>query len=119
VNWIGKSEGAELKFSIINSQLSIKVFTTRPDTLYGATFLVVSPESEWVEKVTTKDQQVKVSNYVKEHSFKDQVLKDTEVKEKTGVFTGSYAVNPATGREIPIWVSDYVLSGYGSGGHFL
>lgn len=111
-NWIGKSEGAEIEFGIKNSGLSIKVFTTRPDTIFGATFMVLAPENELVEKITTTENREKVAEYIEESK------KETELersKAKTGVFTGSYCINPATNKEIPIWIADYVLLGYGTG----
>jgi len=109
-NWIGKSEGMMIKFEAGDSE--IEVFTTRPDTLNAATFLVLSLDSELVEKVTSKENKTKVSEYIEKYqtSGSDQIE-----KEKTGVFTGSYAINPLTGDKIPIWVSDYVLAGYGTG----
>ena len=112
VNWIGKSEGAEITFKIEGLKQTLKVFTTRPDTLYGVTFMVVSPESPWVEKLTGEDKKKEVEAYVKQKAFRG---KGSTKREKTGVFSGSYALNPATGKKIPIWISDYVLSGYGSG----
>ncbi|MEK7112546.1 MAG: class I tRNA ligase family protein, partial [Patescibacteria group bacterium] len=113
-NWIGRSEGMLLKFSIYNSKFRVEVFTTRPDTLNGATFLVLSPESEWVEKLTTKESREKVSIYIKStHQLNSSSVKRS--KDKSGVFTGSYAINPLTGKKIPIWVADYVVGGYGSG----
>jgi leucyl-tRNA synthetase len=113
-NWIGKSEGAKVKFQVKDSELQIEVFTTRPDTLYGATFLVLSPDSPWVQKVTTKDKEKSVTDYIKEYQKKVRSPGEKET-EKTGVFTGSYVVNPVNDKEIPIWVADYVLSGYGTG----
>lgn len=110
-NWIGKSEGMMIKFEVGGSR--IEVFTTRPDTLNGATFLVLSPDSEWVDKVTSKENKGNVSEYIKEHQVSGS--RDQTEKEKTGVFTVSYATNPLTGKKIPIWVSDYVLGGYGTG----
>ncbi|MCJ7805612.1 leucine--tRNA ligase [Patescibacteria group bacterium] len=112
-NWIGKSEGESIRFRLVGSSEYIEVFTTRPDTLYGATFLVLSPHSAWVGKVTTKENMGKVSEYVKNHQ--QSAINNQQSKLKTGVFTGGYTINPATGEEIPIWVSDYVLEGYGSG----
>ena len=113
-NWIGRSEGMLLKFSIYNSKFTVEVFTTRPDTLNGATFLVLSPESEWVEKLTTKESREKVSIYIKStHQLNSSSVKQS--KDKSGVFTGSHAINPLTGKRIPIWVADYVVAGYGVG----
>ncbi len=114
-NWIGKSEGAEVDFQINGSGESIKVFTTRVDTLFGATFLVLAPEHELVKKVVTDDCKQQVEDYIKQAVNKSEVERMETDREKTGVFTGSYAINPATGEKIPIWVADYVLSGYGTG----
>lgn len=112
INWIGKSEGAEISFKIKGSNESLPVFTTRPDTLFGATFLVISPESIWVDNLTTQAQLKTVTEYIKETQGKDKLNLE---REKTGIATGSYAINPATGKEIPIYVADYVLGSYGSG----
>lgn len=120
INWIGKSEGAEVSFQIYdespiaNRQSEIVVFTTRPDTLYGATFLVVAPEHELVSTLTTDQQRSEIEAYVTEATKKSEVERQ-ENKDKTGVFTGSYAVSPVNGEKIPIWVADYVLTGYGTG----
>ncbi len=117
-NWIGKSEGAKITFRIKNYESRIKVFTTRPDTLYGATFLVVSPEHELVAKLLTKELRTEnleqVRKYV-EHVCVTSEEERRESKEKTGVFSGLYALNPVTRKEIPIWIADYVLMGYGTG----
>ena len=106
-NWIGKSEGMQIKFKIYDSDTEIEVFTTRPDTLNGATFLVLSPDSDWVQKMTTKGNKAKISEYIKkshrEASFSVSKIK-AENLDKTGIFTGSYALNPLTGKKIPIWV---------------
>lgn len=113
-NWIGKSTGARIYFSIKNSKKTIEVFTTRPDTLFGSTFLVLSPEHPLLEEVTTKEQKEKVLAYKK----KAQSISDVDRKaaeNKTGVFTGSYAIHPFTKEEIPIWTADYVLMEYGTG----
>ncbi|MFA6027693.1 MAG: leucine--tRNA ligase [Patescibacteria group bacterium] len=114
-NWIGKSEGAEIEFSISNFQFSIKVFTTRPDTLYGATYMVLAPEHELVSKITSQEQKKEVEKYLKKSRKKTELERTDLAKEKTGVFTGAYAINPATKKKIPIWVADYVLSSYGTG----
>ena len=111
-NWIGKSEGAMLKF--VSGNVSIEVFTTRPDTLFGATYLVLAPEYELVERLTTPEQKSAVEKYVAV-TKKKTTLDRTMAKEKTGVFTGSFAMNPATKKEIPIWIADYVLTNYGTG----
>ena len=111
-NWIGRSEGAEIEFEVADS--SIKVFTTRPDTIFGATFLVLAPEHPLVAELVTDDTRAEVEKYIKETQKKSDIERQ-ESKEKTGVFTGSYAINPATGEKIPVWVADYVLMGYGTG----
>ena len=115
-NWIGRSEGAEVKFKIANTNnLEFTVFTTRPDTLFGATYCVLAPELELVEKITTDAQRSAVEEYKKMAASKSDLERTELSKEKTGVFTGSYAINPVNGKEIPIWISDYVLSTYGTG----
>lgn len=113
-NWIGKSIGAEVDFELEGGHGSVRVFTTRPDTLYGATFLVLAPEHELVEVITTDEQREAVAAYVAETAKKSE-LERQENKEKTGVFTGAYAVNPLSGEQIPVWIADYVLTGYGTG----
>lgn len=116
-NWIGKSEGAEVEFKIADGEAKgekIKVFTTRPDTIFGVTFLTIAPEHELLEKLSTDLTREKVEEYKRE-SLKKSEIERQENKEKTGIFTGSYAINPANGKRIPIWVSDYVLGGYGEG----
>ena len=114
-NWIGRSEGAEISFKVDNDDNQfIKVFTTRPDTLFGATFLVLAPEHPMIAKIMTENAKEKVLDYCKE-AIKKSEIERQENKEKTGVFTGAYAINPATGKQIPVWVSDYVLMGYGEG----
>jgi leucyl-tRNA synthetase len=113
-NWIGRSEGAEIQFSITNCELRITVFTTRADTIFGVTFMVLAPESEYVTLVVTPEQQSEVNAYleaVKRRTERERIA-DRKV---TGVFSGSYAVNPVNGAEIPVWISDYVLAGYGTG----
>ena len=117
-NWIGKSEGAIIKFKISNlkSQKSyIEVFTTRPDTLFGATYMVLSPDHPLVEEITAKEQKEKVRHYVVNAHLKTELERTNLEKEKTGVFTGSYATNPVNGEKIPIWISDYILMTYGTG----
>src|SRR5665647_1206191 len=114
-NWIGKSEGSEMQFAIDNSQLAIKVYTTRPDTIFGVDFLVLAPEHELVNQITTTEQHKSVDEYltyVKSRSDRERL---TEVKQLTGCFTGAYAVNPFDGKRIPIWIAEYVLAGYGTG----
>lgn len=113
-NWIGRSEGAEMRFPVAGSDLELEIFTTRADTVFGVTFMVLAPESEYVEQLTTPEQKAAVDAYLKEVSHKTERERQIE-KKVSGVFTGSYAVNPLTGKEIPIWVSDYVLAGYGTG----
>jgi len=114
-NWIGRSEGAELKFPILNTRYQIPTFTTRPDTIFGATFLVLSPQSEWVEKLTTQEYKQKVREYIEKAKKKTKLQRFLLEKEKTGVFTGSYVINPATEEKIPVWVADYVVKEYGTG----
>ena len=113
-NWIGKSQGAEIKFQILNSKFQIPVFTTRPDTLFGATFLVMAPEHPVVADITTDEHKQMVDDYVRESTKKSE-LERMENKDKTGVFTGGYVINPATNEKVPVWVADYVLYGYGTG----
>ena len=115
-NWIGKSVGAEVTFKIAGKDnKSFVVFTTRPDTLYGATYCVLAPEHELVAKITTQEQKNAVDEYRKLAASKSDLERTDLNKEKTGVFTGSYAINPVNGKEIPIWISDYVLQSYGTG----
>lgn len=114
-NWIGKSKGAEIKFSIKDSESNIEVFTTRPDTIFGATFMVIAPESEYVKILTKPDNKAEVKEYIKYVSKRTERERQTEVKTVTGVFTGSYAINPFNGNLLQIWISEYVLSGYGTG----
>lgn len=114
-NWIGKSEGAEIKFQVFGSELQIPTFTTRPDTIFGATFFVLAPESKWVEKLTSPENKEKVSKYIKRARKKTEIQRLFTEREKTGVFTGGYVINPATERKIPVWVADYVVMGYGTG----
>ncbi|MBQ2643704.1 leucine--tRNA ligase [Candidatus Saccharibacteria bacterium] len=113
-NWIGRSTGAEIDFEVVGGAPRITVFTTRPDTIYGATFLVVAPEYAALDSLLTDDTREKVLDY-KATALKKSEIERQENKEKTGVFTGSYAINPATKEKIPIWVADYVLAGYGTG----
>ena len=113
-DWIGKSYGAEVNFKVDGSDENIVVYTTRPDTLYGATFMVLSPEHELAKKLATDDQREAVEKYIFESSMKSNVDR-MQSKEKTGVFTGSYAINPLNGAKTPIWLSDYVLADYGTG----
>ncbi len=119
-NWIGRSKGAEIDFGVdqdgdnMGDEPKITVFTTRPDTIFGVTFLVLAPENELIKSLVNDDTREKVAEYCAE-ALKKSEIERQENKEKTGVFTGSYAINPATGEKIPIWVADYVLNGYGTG----
>lgn len=115
INWIGKSEGARVDFSIKGHSEKITVFTTRPDTLFGATFMVLAPEHPLVETLTTEDCKEAVSAYKKMAASKSDLDRTDLSKEKTGTFTGAFAINPVTGKEIPIWIADYVLIHYGTG----
>ena len=115
-NWIGKSEGAEISFKVAQHEnLSFTVFTTRPDTLFGATYCVLAPELDLVDKITTSEYKLEVEKYKKLAASKSDLERTELNKDKTGVFTGSYAINPVNGKEIPIWISDYVLASYGTG----
>jgi len=114
-NWIGRSEGAEVYFKIDGSERRILIFTTRPDTIYGATFMVLAPESELVNELTTPEYREAVDGYLVEVKRKTERERMAEAKKVTGQFTGSYAVNPFTNERIPIWISEYVLAGYGTG----
>lgn len=114
-NWIGRSEGAEVTFKIDGHDSSFKVFTTRPDTLFGATYCVLAPEHELVDKITTAEQRKAVEEYLEQAKRKSDLERTDLAKEKTGVFTGAYAINPVNNEKIPIWVADYVLITYGSG----
>lgn len=115
-NWIGKSEGAELSFKIKqHDNLNIRVYTTRPDTIFGVDFMVLAPEHELVNKITTPDQLQAVEDYLKYVKSRSDRERLSEVKQITGCFTGAYAINPFSGREVPVWTAEYVLSGYGTG----
>ena len=114
-NWIGKSIGARIAFKVADIDKTFDVFTTRADTLYGVTFMVMAPEHVLVDEITTPQQREKVQAYQTQAARKTERERMTEVKDKTGVFTGAYAIHPLTGKKIPIWISDYVLSGYGTG----
>lgn len=113
-NWIGRSEGAEVKFPISGSEELVTVFTTRPDTIYGVSFMVLAPESELVSLLTTEAQRASVDEYLQATKRKTERERIAD-RRVSGVFSGSYAINPITGKEIPIWISDYVLAGYGTG----
>ena len=114
-NWIGRSVGANVTFKVAGSDAAFTVFTTRPDTLFGATYTVLAPEHELVQAITTPEQKAAVEAYVAETAKKSDLNRTDLSKEKTGVFTGAYAVNPANGKEVPIWIADYVLASYGTG----
>ena len=116
-NWIGKSQGAEMNFKVSNGteEYDMTIFTTRADTVFGVTFMVLAPESEWVEKLTTAEQKEAVEEYLLQAKKKTERERMTETKKVSGVFSGSYAVNPLTGDKVPVWISEYVLAGYGTG----
>ena len=116
-NWIGKSQGAEMNFKVSNGteEYDMTIFTTRADTVFGVTFMVLAPESEWVEKLTTAEQEEAVEEYLLQAKKKTERERMTETKKVSGVFSGSYAVNPLTGDKVPVWISEYVLAGYGTG----
>ena len=113
-NWIGRSEGAEMLFKIANSDIELEIFTTRADTVFGVTFMVLAPESAYVQQIVTEDKKEEVEAYI--NSIKHKTERERMIdKTISGVFTGAYAINPLTGKQIPVWVSDYVLAGYGTG----
>lgn len=114
-NWIGKSEGASLRFKVENSDAEIEVFTTRPDTLFGITFLTLAPEHDLVGKITTPENKEQVEAYLNYAKSRSERERQADVKKITGQFTGAYAIHPFTGKQIPVWVGDYVLAGYGTG----
>ena len=114
-NWIGRSEGAQVKFGVAGTELNFEVFTTRPDTLFGATYCVLAPEHKLVEQITTAEQREAVEAYLDKVKMKSDLERTDLAKEKTGVFTGAYATNPINGKQIPIWIADYVLATYGTG----
>ncbi len=114
-NWIGRSEGAEIEFKVYGSDRTFKVFTTRADTLYGVTYVVLAPESELTDEVTTDEYREQVEAYKEFARKQTEIERMSTVKEKTGVFTGGYAINPVNGEKVPIWISDYVLASYGTG----
>ena len=116
-NWIGKSQGAEMIFKVSDGteEYDMTIFTTRADTVFGVTFMVLAPESEWVEKLTTPEQKAAVEEYLQVAKKKTERERMTETKKVSGVFSGSYAVNPLTGDKVPVWISEYVLAGYGTG----
>src|SRR5215470_1969597 len=114
-NWIGRSEGAEVDFQLAEHAEKIRVFTTRPDTLFGATYMVLAPEHKLVNEIVTAAQRSAVESYKIEVGKKSDLERTELAKEKTGVFTGAYAINPVNGQKIPIWIADYVLATYGTG----
>ena len=114
-NWIGRSVGSNIEFKVAGTDKSYTVFTTRPDTLFGATYSVLAPELDLVREITTPEQKAAVEAYIEETAKKSDLKRTDLAKEKTGVFTGAYAINPVNGKEIPIWIADYVLSSYGTG----
>ena len=116
-NWIGKSQGAEMNFKVSNGaeEYDMTIFTTRADTVFGVTFMVLAPESEWVEKLTVDSQKEAVAEYLAMAKKKTERERMTETRKVTGVFSGSYATNPLTGDKVPVWISEYVLAGYGTG----
>lgn len=114
-NWIGRSQGAEIDFALEDSDETITVFSTRPDTLFGASFIVLAPEHTLAKKIATSEMRENVESYIAEAVKKSEIERQSEGKEKTGVWTGSYAINPANGEKVPVWVADYVLGGYGTG----
>lgn len=114
-NWIGRSEGAQVKFTIAGTDHDFEVFTTRPDTLFGATYAVLAPEHKLVKEITTDEQRAAVEAYLEKVALKSDLERTDLAKEKTGVFTGAFAVNPINGKQIPIWIADYVLASYGTG----
>ncbi|HHW21945.1 MAG TPA: leucine--tRNA ligase [Clostridiaceae bacterium] len=114
-NWIGRSEGAEIEFKVDGKDISFRVFTTRADTLYGVTYVVLAPEHELVDEITTPEFKKRVEEYRNQVNKVTEIERLSTVREKTGVFTGAYAVHPLTGKKVPIWIADYVLAGYGTG----
>ena len=114
-NWIGRSEGAQLKFDIADTEHSFEAFTTRPDTIFGATYAVLAPEHKLVDAITTDAQREEVEKYIQSVKSKSDLERTDLAKDKTGVFTGAYAINPASGEKMPIWIADYVLATYGTG----
>ncbi|MEI6691299.1 MAG: leucine--tRNA ligase [Chlorobium sp.] len=114
-NWIGRSEGVNIDFELPCHKQKLRVYTTRPDTLFGATYLVISPEHPLAKKLATATQLILVKDYIRQATLKTELERTGLQKEKTGVFTGSYAINPATGKPLPVWISDFVLTSYGTG----
>ena len=117
-NWIGKSVGARITFEVKTEKGESKnlvVFTTRPDTIFGVDFMVFAPEHELVKEITSATQQDEIEEYLKYVESRSEIDRMAEVKKITGAFTGAYAMNPFNGREVPVWISEYVLAGYGTG----
>ncbi|NCC98037.1 MAG: leucine--tRNA ligase, partial [Synergistales bacterium] len=114
-NWIGKSTGAEVAFSLEGGHGDLRVYTTRPDTLFGATYMVLAPEHPLVDVITTDEQREEVANYIRQASLKSDLERTELNKDKTGAFTGAYAINPMNGERVPVWISDYILISYGTG----
>lgn len=114
-NWIGKSEGAQVEFEVCSLDFSIKIYTTRPDTIFGTSFMVLAPESKYVQMLTTDSQKDAVEKYVEKSKNRTERDRQVDVKNVTGVFSGSYCINPFTDEKIPVWIADYVLGGYGTG----
>ena len=114
-NWIGKSQGASVFFAVDGSDEKIEVFTTRPDTIFGVSFMVLAPEHQLVNQITTSEQKNKIEAYKNEASLKSERDRMSDVKTISGEFTGAYAIHPFTGGSVPIWIGDYVLASYGTG----
>mgnify|MGYP002725569187 CR=1 FL=1 len=114
-HWIGKSEGSEIKFSVVDKEDKITTFTTRPDTLFGVTYVVLAPEHSLVNEIVTDEQRAEVDQYIKESRLKSDIERMTEDREKSGVFSGAYVINPVNNSKVPIWIADYVLATYGTG----
>ncbi len=114
-NWIGRSEGAQVTFQVKDKDFGFEIFTTRPDTMFGVSFMVLAPESEYVAQVTTKEQKSEIDAYLEATKLRSQKDRQMDVKTVSGAFTGAYCIHPFTGQEIPVWVGDYVLGGYGTG----
>ncbi|WP_113663799.1 leucine--tRNA ligase [Pedobacter nanyangensis] len=114
-NWIGKSSGASVKFKVENSDLQIEVFTTRVDTIFGVSYLVLAPEHEWVAQLTTPEQKAAIEDYIAQTKKKSELDRMADAKTVSGAFTGTYVVNPVSGERVPLWIADYVLAGYGTG----
>lgn len=114
-HWIGKSEGLQCRFPLDSGKGEIEIFTTRPDTIFGATYMVLAPEHPIVAQITTADKKAEIEAYQKEASVKSEIVRQEQTKEKTGAFTGAYAINPFNQEKIPVWVADYVMMGYGTG----